>query len=148
MLARYIYRSLRPEVGNLCGLPVALPGQACVVRPPATVFGHCKPSTFSAKHVGSSERREIISFLSTSGSCQRCAFSWEGHIFCHEVYFRMYLPLALEVYNLLSQNTHLAYSSHLNLQFCGKLKAAVTILTLFSQTGVPYILPSHATRVS
>ena len=26
----------------------------------------------------------------------------KGHIFCHEVFFRMYLPLALEVYNRLS----------------------------------------------
>ena len=39
--------------------------------------------------------------LSTSGSRQRCVFSREGRIFGHEVFFRMYLPLALQVYTRL-----------------------------------------------
>ena len=41
--------------------------------------------------------------VSTSGSCERCVFSWEGRskVFSNEVFFRMYLPLALEVYNRL-----------------------------------------------
>ena len=42
------------------------------------------------------------SLSSTSGNYERCAFSWEGcFFFCHEVFFSMYLPLALEVYNRL-----------------------------------------------
>ena len=36
-----------------------------------------------------------------SVSCERYIFSREGHILCHEVFFRMNLPLALEVYNRL-----------------------------------------------
>ena len=40
-------------------------------------------------------------FLCTSRSCERCIFSREGHIFCYEVFFGMYLTLALEVYNML-----------------------------------------------
>ena len=39
--------------------------------------------------------------LSTSGSCKRCVLSQKGRIFGHEVAFRMYLPLALKVYNSL-----------------------------------------------
>ena len=39
--------------------------------------------------------------LSISGGCQRYVFSREGHIFCHEVFFRMYLPLASDVHNKL-----------------------------------------------
>ena len=39
--------------------------------------------------------------ISTSGGCERYVFSREGRIFCHEVFFRMYLPLALEVHNRL-----------------------------------------------
>ena len=30
--------------------------------------------------------------LFTSGGWQRCVFSQEGRSFCHEEYFRMYLP--------------------------------------------------------
>ena len=40
----------------------------------------------------------VCMYLSISGSCQRYIFQWEGHIFCHEVFFRVYLPLDLEVY--------------------------------------------------
>ena len=39
--------------------------------------------------------------LSTSRGSKRCAFSKEGRTFYHEVFFRMYVPLALEVYNRL-----------------------------------------------
>ena len=39
--------------------------------------------------------------LFTSRSCHRCVFSREGRVLCHEVFFRMYLPLALEVKNTL-----------------------------------------------
>ena len=39
--------------------------------------------------------------LSTSGSCQSCVFSWEGHILRHEVFIRNVSNLALEVYNTL-----------------------------------------------
>ena len=39
--------------------------------------------------------------LYTSGSWQKGVFSWEGRIFCHKVFFRMFVPLALEVYNRL-----------------------------------------------
>ena len=42
---------------------------------------------------------ECTLVLSTPGSCQRCVFSWKGRIFYYEVFSRMYLPLALEVYN-------------------------------------------------
>ena len=39
--------------------------------------------------------------MSASGSCQIRVFSRKGFVFCHEVFFRIYLalPLALEVYN-------------------------------------------------
>ena len=66
----------------------------------------------------------LMIMLSTSGSCQRCVVLREGHIFCHEVFFRMYLPLALEMYNRLfilgfmavDKILTLAISSHLTLR--------------------------------
>ena len=35
--------------------------------------------------------------LVTSGSCERSVFSWERQLLCHEVFFRMYKPLAKEI---------------------------------------------------
>ena len=40
--------------------------------------------------------------LRTAGSCERCILSWEVHIFGHEVFFRMYLPLERKVDELVN----------------------------------------------
>ena len=42
----------------------------------------------------------LIYFPTSEGS-KRCLFSQGGRIFCHEVFIRMYVPLALEVYDRL-----------------------------------------------
>ena len=38
--------------------------------------------------------------LPTSGSCEQCIFSLEGCTSYSEVFFRIYSPLALEVYKI------------------------------------------------
>ena len=52
-------------------------------------------------YVSQYQTNTIWKISSTSESYQRCEFSWDGRNFCHEVFFRIYFPLAVEVHNRL-----------------------------------------------